>query len=64
MINSNPQILTLYTLNLHIVICQLYLNKAGKNEMNQRVQQTIALSHEHLPIYMSYFHKKFKIYTL
>ena len=25
------EITTLYTLNLHHVICQLYLNKAGKN---------------------------------
>ena len=25
------QIITLYTLNLHNVSCQLYLNKAGKN---------------------------------
>ena len=25
------QIITLYTLNLHNVTCQLYVNKAGKN---------------------------------
>ena len=28
------QIITLDTLNIHNVVCQLYLNKAGKKELN------------------------------
>lgn len=35
------QIITLYTLNLHIVICQLYLNKARKNTDPNKERKSI-----------------------
>ena len=31
---------TLYTLNLHNVICQLYLNKAGGRKKNKQTKNT------------------------
>lgn len=35
------QIITLYTLNLHNVLCQLYLNKAWEKSLNMDNKKTV-----------------------
>ena len=37
----SDQINRLYTLHLHSVICQLYLNNAGKKELSRKNEKTL-----------------------
>lgn len=40
-ISVSNQVITLYTLNLHNVLCQLYLNKAWEKSLNMDNKKTV-----------------------
>ena len=54
---------TLYTLNLHNILCQLYLNKAGRNKKIKLKKEAIAVEQKIIKIYQGGL-KRNKLYIL